>query len=381
MAARLSRDQALRLRMRSQRLHPRFAPPELDVAALVGALCGVQAQDASAAALALRVRSCGLTAGDVARAREAERSIVLTWSLRGTMHLVAAKDLGWLLAYLGPTFIRQSGRRYAQLGLDAAVRAHALRSIRNALAAHGPMTRPELADALAAEAIPVAGQAIAHLVRYAALEGAICFGPRRGAAPTYVLLDDWARPSGRLDPDHAKAELAGRYLEAFGPAAPGDLASWAGIPVAEARAGFSAISDRLEAVEIDGIAAWALARPETPAQDAAPSSPDAPAGAPVVRLLPYYDLYLLGYRSRALAVAAPYERRIHPGGGQIKPTLLVDGRARGVWRLVRRRGGIMIVVEPFESIGPDAMSGLEAEVHDIGRFLGLEAGLEVRGAS
>jgi len=67
---------------------------------------GLQAQVLSAASLGLRVRSTGLHAGDVNRALNDERSIVRTWLMRGTLHVVAAEDLRWLVQRLGPVFVR-----------------------------------------------------------------------------------------------------------------------------------------------------------------------------------------------------------------------------------------------------------------------------------
>ena len=365
----LSPEQTRRLRLRSQRLHPAAAQSISNVAQLVKELCGLQAQELPSARLAVRPRSHDLTAGDVKRAREVDRSILLTWCMRGTLHLVAAEDLSWLLPFLGPIFIRKSQRRYGQLGLDQETRLQAAREIRNELGKRGPLTRPELAAALEAKGIPVAGQAIAHLVRYAALEGIICYGPERDGQLTFVLLEDWVRLEERLDKQQAQIELARRYLKAYAPAASQDLASWSGISVRQARAGFEAISDELVEVETAGSPAWML--------ESASAWLDEPAGEPIVRLLPRYDEYLLGYQSRAFMVPEAHARRIHPGGGIIKATLIVDGRAVGIWRSERKKNEMTIVIEPFESLSAKIKPALEAEVQDLGRFTQQETGLRV----
>src|SRR5712691_1400442 len=111
----LSNDQVRLLRLRAQRLTPRSRDTISDVALLVKELCGIQAQDARAAALALRVRSAGLVAADVEHARVQERTIIRTWGQRGTLHLLATEDLGWLLPLFGPVFIAASRRRRAEL--------------------------------------------------------------------------------------------------------------------------------------------------------------------------------------------------------------------------------------------------------------------------
>lgn len=365
----LSPEQVRFLRLRSQRLHPEAARSISSAVQPVKALCGLQAQELPSATLAVRPRSHNLTAGDVRQAREDDRSIVLTWCMRGTLHFVAADDLSWLLPFLGPIFIHKSQRRYRQLGLDQETRLQAAQAIRDELSRRGPLTRPELAEALDAKGIPVAGQAIAHLVRYAALEGTICYGPERDGQLTFVLLEDWTRLEEPLDAHLFQAELARRYLEGHGPATPADLASWSGISMRHARAGFEAIKKELEQVEIAGSPAWMLKE--------ASAWLDELVGEPIVCLLPRYDEYLLGYQSRAFMVSEAYARRIHPGGGIIKSTVIVDGRAVGIWRSERKKDSTTIVIEPFESLGADIKHALEAEVEDLGRFSLQETRLRV----
>jgi hypothetical protein len=366
----LSPEQVRLLRIRSQRLHPDVARTMTAVAPLVRGLCGLQAQDLPAATLGVRARSTQLLAEDVRRARETDRTIVLTWCMRGTLHLVPADDLGWLLPSLGPLFIHSSQRRYTQLGLDAELRARATGLIINRLSTDGPLTRAELADALAAEGIPVEGQAIAHLVRYAALTGAICLGPAREGNLTYVVLDGWVGLGGRRSEEETQTELARRYLNAYGPATPHDLASWSGLSLAQARAGFDAISNDLLQVEVERSPAWMLKSQS--------AWLDNPRGDPSVRLLSYYDGYLLGYRTRDFMISETHAQRIHPGGGLIRSSVMVDGRALGIWRMDRKRKGLAITVEPFEPIGEDVLPGLEAEAQDIGRFLQEDVRLSVQ---
>src|SRR6266566_2791927 len=149
MAISLSGDQVRLLRLRAQRLTPRSGDTISDVALLVKELCGIQAQDARAATLALRVRSAGLVAADVERARVQERTIIRTWGQRGTLHLLETKDLGWLLPLFGPVFIAGSRRRRAELGLDEDTCSRGMRIIRDVLASQGPLTRDELVEHLA----------------------------------------------------------------------------------------------------------------------------------------------------------------------------------------------------------------------------------------
>jgi hypothetical protein len=108
--------------------------------------------------------------------------------MRGTFHLLATEDVGWLLPLLAPALIAGGARRRAQLGLDEDTVARALRVIRQALAGSAPLTRAELAERLAARGVDPAGQRIAHLVHRAGLEGLVCHGPDRGREPTFAIL-------------------------------------------------------------------------------------------------------------------------------------------------------------------------------------------------
>jgi len=104
MTISMSSDHVLLLRLRAQRLTPQPLDAATGVTHVVKELCGIQVQDSRAAALAARVRSAGLIAADVEHARVQQRSIIRTWGPRGTLHLLATEDLGWLLPLLGPVF-------------------------------------------------------------------------------------------------------------------------------------------------------------------------------------------------------------------------------------------------------------------------------------
>ena len=370
MTISLSDDHVPLLRLRAQRLTPQPMDAATGVTHVVKELCGIQAQDSRAAALAVRVRSAGLVAADVEHARVQQRTIIRTWGPRGTLHLLATEDLGWLLPLLGPVFIAGDRQRRAELGLDEDTCARGIAIIRNVLATHGPLTRDELVEQLATHGLRLKGQARPHLLSRAALEGLICFGPDRGTEPTYVLLNDWVELEHALPQEAAQAERALRYLKAYGPATPEDLASWSGMPISKTRVAWQLIADQLFEVEIAGRPAWML-------KTHAAWLDEPPAHAPVVRLLPSFDTYLLGYQKRDLVVPPQYTKRINAGGGMLHPTLLVDGRASGTWKSKRQKNHLDILVEPFNHFPPELHRGLEAEITDLSRFLDVKTTLHV----
>ncbi len=360
------------LRLRAQRLAAQHPHTKTSVAHLVSELGGIQAQDTQAARLAIRVRSVGLVAADIEYARVQERSIVRTWGMRGTLHLLATEDLNWLLSLLGPVFIAGSRRRRAELGLDEDTCARGLKIIRSVLAGQGSLTRDELVERIATHGLQLAGQARPHLLARAAMEGVICFGPDRDGEPTYVLLSDWIEMDRRsaLPEDAACAKLTRRYLGAYGPATPQDQAAWSGLPMSQTRAAWQHIADELLEVEVSSSPTWML-------KTDADRLDEQPPPAPVVRLLPSFDIYLLGYQNRDLIVSPQHAKRINAGGGMLHPTLLTDGRALGTWRSKRQKDRLEVQVEPFEPLAPEISAGMETEISELARFLEAKASLRV----
>jgi winged helix DNA-binding protein len=323
------------------------------VGEVVGRVMGIQAQDAGAAALSIRPRGSSLVAGDVDRAL-AERSIVLTWTLRGTRHYHRAADVRWLVGLFGPVFGRP-GRRARQLGIDGEVGERAVRALHRALSDSGPLTRAQVRDLLVPEGVDPSGQAPVHVLFRAACEGVLCVvpGPRSEGGERYVLLDDWVPPGAA--PSDPAAELARRHLAAFGPATPADLAAWSGLPAGVVRDAWSAVAgDLVEVAGPDGPT-WVL-RDQVDALDGAAAGP-----APV-RMLGGFDTFLLGYADRGLHLPPEHARSVNAGGGIVRPIVLDDGRVVGTWSFDRRR---VPEVTPFPDEHPDTA----AEVAAIARFL------------
>ncbi len=353
------------LRATAQRL-TRDAPARTRPSAILREVCGLQAQLFSATTLGMRARSPGLPAASVKQALDDERSIVRTWLMRGTLHVVAADDVRWLVHLLGPVFARAAVSRHAQLGLNDDLKARGVAAIRRILTDAGPLTRYELVGRLRSRYVVLdpKTQAPIHLIALAALQGIVCLGPDRDdGESTYMLLDDWVAPAPTRSRETALAELARRYFAGYGPATIDDLSAWSGLPMGEARSAVSGAGAGLTEVKIQGQPAFAMR--QRLEREVTHVKAD-------VRLLPAFDTYLLGHRRRDLAVPLPLQRRLQRGGGWLHPAVIVNGQAVAAWSLHKSGGrGGRILVEPFEPITNSVRAGVEAEVKDIGRFLDL----------
>lgn len=352
----LTGDDVRRLRTAAQRLH---RPTRSSATELVRHLTGVQAQVLSAAGLALRARTEGLTRERVAEERVRDRSIVHTWATRGTLHLITAEDYGWLVPLVLEPRLPHAYRRLRQEGVTAGQSEVAVRSIERMLERDGTLSRSEIAERLSRRGIRTEGQAIAHLLWLATARGLICHGPDRGRDQCFALVRDWLGEPEPMEREAALAELAVRYLAAHGPSEPADLAFWSGIAAGDAKRTWRSIGDRLVEVQTTNGIRWSL-RTRT-------------GGAPrhSARLLPAFDEYLLGWKDLETAVPTEHRKKINRGGGWIRPVLLVDGRAIGTWNTTRASNTLRLEVRPFTPPAPWIHRALDSEAEDLAEFLGL----------
>jgi hypothetical protein len=354
-----------RVRAAAQLLH---RPASMqDPVALARAIAGAQAQDQYAGPLTFRSRSRSLTAADIDRARTEERSLLRTWLMRMTMHLVPSEDAGWLLPLFEPAIEKWSRRRLGQLGMPPSVQGKALQRIERALVAEGPLTRSEAAERVVGAGIELNTQTRLHITILAVTSGVACLGPDRGQRTCLVLRGDWLGKLPRFDRDAALGELARRYLRAFGPATDRDFAYWSGLGLREVRTGLGMIETELAEARLgdedEKLLTLKAHKPRLPA-------------AGKIRLLGAFDTYMLGYRNRAFAVPPEGVAAVKEGGGGwIRPVIVEDGRVIGGWRLTRQAGGIEVSLNPLRQLSAAARETIEREVVDIGRFEGLPARL------
>jgi hypothetical protein len=356
---RIQPERLARVRAAAQLLHrPASAKDPVEIAR---AIAGAQAQDVYAGPLTFRSRSRKLTAADIERARTEERSLLRTWVMRKTIHLIPADDAGWWLPLFEPSIAKWSSQRLEQLGLPRARQEKALAVIARALADEGPLTRTEARERVARAGIELDQQTGMHVALSAVVSGIACLGPDRGKTTCLVLRHDWLGEMPAFDRDRALAELARRYLRAFSPATDRDLAYWAGLPLRDVRAGLEAISREIEEVRVGAETMLSLhgTRPRAPARGQ-------------LRMLGNFDTYLLGWKDREFSVSPGHAAHVKEGGGGwIRPVVIEDGVVIGGWRSARKGGRIEVTLNLPSAPSPAQRKELGAEVADISRFEGL----------
>jgi hypothetical protein len=325
-------------------------PPASDPVDVAERLLAVQGQDPRGARLAVRARTAGLSAADVDRALTADRSLLITWLNRGTLHLVRSADYWWLHQLTTPPLLAGNARRLGQEGVSPDAADRGVRVVERSLERGGPLTRRQLGERISAAGVRTEGQALVHVLMLACLRGICVRGPMVGSEHAYVLVQDWlGAPPEPVDRDLALAMLARRYLAGHGPASDRDLAKWAGLPLRDARRGLTLIASELGARD-DGLAALA-------------GQPDRGAQLPPPRLLGAYDPLLLGWESRQPILGSA--QRIVTVNGLFRPFALVRGCAAATWTMPRGE----VDISPFGQLATADAAALSAEASDVKRFL------------
>jgi hypothetical protein len=348
--------------------------PSGTIVEVARALCGVHAQLASSAELALWARVEDLRRDEVRDALEERRTLVKTWAMRGTLHLMPADDL--------PLYVEVLGQRWDSVPASwlrghGITREHFEAIVENVPRALDgrPCTREELADRLAefagADVRDLLLSGWGALLKPSAHRGDLCFGPNRGRNVTFVRPDRWLDGMRRVEPEEATREVLRRYLSAYGPSTADDVGRWLGVRGAAPKRLLATLGDELADVRIGARTGTLLAAHLEALSDArAPRS---------VRLLPAFDPYVVGARPRDDFVDQRDEPAIFRSQGWISPVLLVDGQAAGVWAHERRGRVVEVRVEPFARLPPRVRRALSEEAQRLGAFLGGPAKLSVAG--
>jgi hypothetical protein len=313
-------------------------PPARDAVEATGRVFAVQGQDPRGFRLAIRARTEGVTAADVDRALTDDRSLVVTWLNRGTLHLVRSDDYPVIQAVTTPPLRTTSERRLAQEGVPPRDVERGIETIERALSEDGPLTSDALRERIAATGVRAEGQALYHLLFQASLRGLVLRGPMVGRKQAYVSVRDWLPEAKPVERERALGEFARRYLAGHAPATDRDLARWGGISLGDARAGLAA---------------------------AGPPRQRRPAELPPPRLLGAFEPCLLGWTSRT-DIVGERSPNLVTVGGMFYPFAMVGGRAVARWKL--SDGGLEL--DPFTRVSKADRAALEEDAEDVRRFLG-----------
>ncbi len=345
-----------RQRLHNQRISGSTFEQPADVVAWLGA---VQAQDYLGALWAVGLRMRNAVEADIEQAL-ANRTIIRTWPMRGTLHFVAAADIRWMLELLTPRIVAGSARRiHQQFGLDEAAFARSKDLFVRALEGGKQLTRNAMYEALETGGIATTSGRGLHILWRVAQDGLICFGAREGKQQTFALLAEWAPMAKRMARDEALAGLARRYFTSHGPATLQDFAWWSGLTTADAKAGLE-MAKRFLAQEIsDGQTYWL-----------APSMPAAKDSSPTGYLLPAFDEYTVAYKDRSAVLSLEYAKHANYRHGIFNPTIVVNGQVVGTWKRTIEKDEVVVTPSPFAKLKRAETRAFAEAASRYGEFLG-----------
>lgn len=330
--------------------------------AVVKQLCAMQGQDFAGVKWAIGLRGIGLTEADVEKAI-ANGSIVRCCSLRGTLHIMAAEDVRWILDLCGPRMKQAYASIFRQAELDAATLKKAYRLFHKHLTKENPTTRTELKALLQDNGIGTDEQRFSHLWLHASLDKVLCLGPRRDKEFTYVLLDDWVSTAKQHQAEADIITLAKRYFMGHGPATVADFAWWSGMRLTDAKAAVAAISKHLSSFQLNGQTYYHQ-----------PMRKDIPDTKDSAYLLPAFEEYLLGYANRADVLPKAFTNEVigKTKNGMIPPVVVTDGVISGTWKRALLKDKVHVTLRPFTKWTKKQKDALADKADAYGEFLGLK---------
>ena len=339
-----------RLRLVAQGLIDRpFARPA-DAVAAFGAM---QGQDLPGVVASAALRSTGVSA-DVLDDLNSGR-IVRGYPMRGTVFFLPGADAAWITELCARPSLRTASARRRDLDETHVER---VRELTAETLAGGPRPRSVLFEAWRDGGISTDEGRGYHLLFHLIAGGFVVYGPWNGADQSVALTSQWLPPDSGLaarfngERTAAIAELLRRYLTSHGPATIRDFAWWTKLPLGEIRAALPLVTG-VEADGVDEPSYWAEGLRDRAAD----------LGRSVSRplLLPGFDEFILGYADRLFAMTADEHALLVPGNnGVFKPSVVVGGQVRGLWRRGGRPGRRTLEVTEFTGLTPTARTRLDS---------------------
>ena len=374
--SKLSWRQAAAWRVHRQHLNQRA--PAGSMLAAASRLCGLHAQVMSSAELTVWARVEGVKRGEVHRALWEHRTLLKTWAMRGTLHLLPSSEMPFWHAAMRTSRRYGSEALWRRFGMTLREMELLTESIARALNGR-VMTRQELGREVARIAkSPKLGKTLiasswGTILKPAAFRGGLCFGPSAGQLVRFTHPETWLdgvlSAEARVDAESAPAAITRRFLDVYGPANDHDFGRWWGHSgIATARKWLMALGEEAVQVDVEGSPAWMLAADTREARDLPPLKS--------ARLIPAFDQYVIaasGHAARLLP--GDLRGRVYRPQGWISPVLLVNGRMDGVWRHEIKGSRIDVTIEPFVPVPAWARRAASEEAERLAGFLDAKLNL------
>lgn len=343
----ISKQEAIQIRMLNQQLlSPLYERPE-DIVAWQGAM---QAQDYNYFrwAIGIRQRTPQLVGLQEAFAKA---ELLRLHLLRCTVQVVSHTDIGWLLPLCKERNLRtlQSWHKSINVSFPESYFEEITRAMQELLAGGKSLPKKAIAEKLTTLGFLLDDRLLTSLLVRMEIEGLLCSGEMQGREATWALLSERVPIICSLTPDEALKQLALKYFRSHSPASLEDFVWWSGLPKAQCRKALILIANEIEETKVEEETMYLYH-----------NTPDCSDYAGMVLLLPPYDEYLIGYKSRWVALEKKHTAKAHNNFGIFKPVILHEGRVVGNWKASIDKQGENLTIDFFaekSKIGKQSLQG------------------------
>ncbi len=382
MATEVTQEQINGFRMDRHFLTERASSNDLEQ--VVSRVCGIQAQMPAAANLQLWARIDNLKPEDIRNALWTSKLILRTWCMRGTAHYLATKDfVAYLKAIIEPriaqhkTWLEKRGiREFGEVAkFDPS--QHDFEAILNAIEdvlADGPATKDEVANHVAKEigndARPWVDTGYYIVTKLLAYEGKACFGPYLNGKASLVLTNQWLPIQPEIEKETAEDTILMNYLQSYGPATPQDFSTWAGLKMTIVNSIWERNLHKLAEVRLNG-------KPLLILQDDLNKLLETQIEPRPVRLLPNFDIFLLGHKDKSHIVDESHYNLVFKKAAWIAPVLLQEGKVIGTWNQKRTTKKINLIIEPFNPLSKSQLDDVSLDAIRLADFFELTCEVKI----
>ncbi len=344
------------VRLTQQKItHQDLTTPQ-DIAGYMGA---IQAQDLEMSKWAIGQRMPNSTKGIIENALN-DGSLVRTHILRPTWHIVAGKDIRWMMALTGKNIKTLAGTYERKLGMDATLFIKANDLIIKALEGGKSLTRQEIMQELERGGIKTDSSRAVHFMMNAETDAIVCNGTPKGKEITYALLDEKVPKGTIMSKEESLYALAKVYFKSHAPATLHDFHWWSGLSMTDARAGLQSVKADLEEIMIDGKTYF------QPKDLAVVDAQDS------FFLLPAFDEYCVSYKDRNAIFDKKWHGQAITSNGIFKPIVVINGKVEGVWKRTIQKNKVLIEASFFDASKKIDIAKLQSAAQRLGEFLELE---------
>ena len=329
-----NKQEAIQIRLLNQQLlSPLYEKPE-EIVAWQGAM---QAQDYNYFRWAIGVRQ---RTPQLVQLQEAfvKAELLRLHLLRCTVQVVSQKDIGWLLPLCKERNLRtlQSWHKSINISFSESHFEEITRAMQELLAGGKSLPKRAIAEELTSLGLLPDDRLLTSLLVWSEIEGLLCSGVMQGREATWALLSERVPTIRSLTPDEALKQLAVKYFRSHSPASLEDFAWWSGLSKTQCRKALTLIANEVEEIKVEEETMYLYH-----------NTPDCSDYAGMVLLLPPYDEYLIGYKSRWVALEKKHTAKAHNNFGIFKPVILHEGRVVGNWKASIDKQAANFITELF----------------------------------